>query len=76
MNIGEKIRVFRLQQHMTQEKLAAEVHVSYQAVSKWERGESRQGRIRKNPCVGGRYAGAVAVPSRAYAPRDGRQGAA
>lgn len=40
MNIGEKIRYFRLQQHMTQEKLAAEVHVSYQAVSKWERGES------------------------------------
>ena len=40
MNIGEKIRHFRLQQHMTQEKLAAEVHVSYQAVSKWERGES------------------------------------
>lgn len=40
MNIGEKIRYFRLQQHMTQEKLAAEVHVSYQAVSKWERGAS------------------------------------
>ena len=41
MNIGKKIRFFRLQQYMTQEKLAAEVHVSYQAVSKWERGVSQ-----------------------------------
>lgn len=40
MCIGERIRYFRLQKQMTQEKLAAEVNVSYQAVSKWERRES------------------------------------
>lgn len=40
MYIGERIRYFRLQKQMTQEKLAAEVNVSFQAVSKWERRES------------------------------------
>jgi len=40
MNIGEKIRYYRLQNQMTQEKLAAELNISFQAVSKWERNES------------------------------------
>lgn len=40
MTIGEKIRYFRTQNQMTQEKLASELNISYQAVSKWERNES------------------------------------
>lgn len=40
MNIGEKIRYYRQKKGMTQEKLAAELNLSFQAVSKWERGES------------------------------------
>lgn len=40
MTIGEKIRHFRIQNQMTQEKLASELNISYQAVSKWERNES------------------------------------
>ena len=37
MIIGKKIREFRLRNNMTQEQLALELNVSYQAVSKWER---------------------------------------
>lgn len=37
MIIGKKIKEFRLRNNMTQEQLAAELNVSYQAVSKWER---------------------------------------
>lgn len=40
MNIGERIKNYRLQNGMTQEKLAAELNISFQAVSKWERSES------------------------------------
>ncbi len=40
MTIGEKIKHYRLQNQMTQEKLAAELNISFQAVSKWERNES------------------------------------
>lgn len=40
MNIGEKIRYYRQKKGMTQEKLAAELNLSFQAVSKWERGVS------------------------------------
>ena len=40
MTIGEKIRHYRQKNGLTQEKLAAELSVSYQAVSKWERSES------------------------------------
>ena len=40
MTIGERIRYFRIQKHMTQEVLAAALNISYQAVSKWERNES------------------------------------
>lgn len=40
MTIGEKIKYFRTQKGMTQEKLASELFVSYQAVSKWERNET------------------------------------
>lgn len=40
MTIGERIRSFRIRKHMTQEVLAAELNISYQAVSKWERSES------------------------------------
>ena len=37
MIIGKKIKEFRLRKNMTQEQLAAELNVYYQAVSKWER---------------------------------------
>lgn len=40
MTIGEKIRHYRQRNNLTQEKLAAELSVSFQAVSKWERNES------------------------------------
>lgn len=38
--IGEKIREYRLKKGITQEGLAAELHVSSQAVSKWETGQT------------------------------------
>ncbi len=37
-SIGDKIRESRLKKGMTQDALAAELHVSSQAVSKWEKG--------------------------------------
>jgi len=40
MTIGEKIKYFRVKKGITQEKLASELFVSYQAVSKWERNET------------------------------------
>ena len=40
MTIGERIKHYRLQKQMTQEKLAAELNISFQAISKWERNES------------------------------------
>ena len=36
MTIGEKIRQLRLQNSVTQEKLADYLNISYQAISKWE----------------------------------------
>lgn len=39
-SIGEKIREYRLKKGMTQDALAAELHVSSQAVSKWEKGQT------------------------------------
>ncbi len=36
MNIGQKIKNLRKKQNITQEKLAAYLNISYQAVSKWE----------------------------------------
>ena len=38
LNIGEKIKELRKAQGVTQEKLAEYLHISYQAVSKWENG--------------------------------------
>ena len=38
--IGEKIREYRQKRGMTQDALAAELHVSSQAVSKWENGQT------------------------------------
>ncbi len=38
--IGEKIREYRQKQGLTQDALATELHVSSQAVSKWENGIS------------------------------------
>lgn len=40
MTIGERIKLLRKQKGMTQEKLAEQLCVSYQAVSKWECGLS------------------------------------
>ena len=38
--IGQNIKKFRTKNNVTQEKLAEYLNVSYQAVSKWERGEA------------------------------------
>jgi len=38
--IGQNIKKFRTKSNITQEKLADYLNVSYQAVSKWERGEA------------------------------------
>ena len=38
--IGEKIREYRQKRGLTQDALAAELHVSSQAVSKWENGQT------------------------------------
>jgi len=38
LRIGEKIKALRKAQDITQEKLAAYLNISYQAVSKWENG--------------------------------------
>ena len=40
MTIGERIKMLRKQNNMTQERLAEHLCVSYQAVSKWECGLS------------------------------------
>ncbi len=39
-DIGGKIKTLRLAKSMTQEQLARALHVSAQAVSKWENGDS------------------------------------
>ncbi|HIY56677.1 MAG TPA: helix-turn-helix domain-containing protein, partial [Candidatus Tetragenococcus pullicola] len=38
MSLGEKIRDCRKQQNLSQEQLAKRLHVSRQAVTKWETG--------------------------------------
>jgi len=38
LKIGEKIKTLRKEQDITQEKLAAYLNISYQAISKWENG--------------------------------------
>lgn len=40
IDIGSKIKTLRLSKSMTQEQLAKALHVSAQAVSKWEIGVS------------------------------------
>ena len=40
MNIGTKIRLLRKEKRVTQEELAEYLHISSQAVSKWETGVS------------------------------------
>ena len=40
MNLGNKIRELRRARNLTQEQLAASLHISAQAVSKWEMGAS------------------------------------
>ena len=41
MNIGAKIRELRKEKKVTQEELADYLHISSQAVSKWETGVSQ-----------------------------------
>ena len=40
MKLSENIKKFRLERNLTQERLAAMLGVSAQAVSKWESGQS------------------------------------
>ena len=39
--LGERIRIYRINQNMTQRELAEALGVSAQAVSKWETGVSQ-----------------------------------
>jgi transcriptional regulator with XRE-family HTH domain len=39
-HVGEQIAAFRKSQNMTQSELGEKLNISYQAVSKWERGET------------------------------------
>lgn len=41
MKFGEKLQKLRKEKGMSQEELAARLHVSRQAVSKWENGVSQ-----------------------------------
>lgn len=38
--IGQNIRRMRRERNLTQEELAAQLGISFQSVSKWERGDS------------------------------------
>jgi len=38
ISIGEKIKYLRKQKDITQEELSEVLHISYQAISKWENG--------------------------------------
>ena len=40
MNIGAKIKFLRKEKKVTQEELADYLHISSQAISKWETGDS------------------------------------
>ncbi len=40
MQIGEKIKIIRENKKISQENMAKSLHVSYQAISNWERGKS------------------------------------
>lgn len=40
MTIGEKIRFFRLEKGLSQEKLSERLNISFQSVSRWERDEA------------------------------------
>ena len=40
MNIGAKIKLLRKEKRITQEELAEYLHISSQAISKWETGAS------------------------------------
>lgn len=41
MEFGKKLRELRRQRHLSQEKLSEQIHVSRQAISKWEQGSTR-----------------------------------
>ena len=43
LKIGDKIKSLRKAQDITQEKLAAYLNISYQAISKWENGTQMMG---------------------------------
>ena len=40
--IGDKLKKLRLSRDLTQEELATHLGISYQAISKWERGVSHK----------------------------------
>lgn len=41
MEFGEKLKQLRKANHLSQEKLSERIHVSRQAISKWEQGVSQ-----------------------------------
>jgi len=41
LTIGEKIKKLRRERDLTQEEVAAHLGISFQAISKWERGVSQ-----------------------------------
>ena len=40
MEFGEKLKQLRKANHLSQEKLSERIHVSRQAISKWEQGNA------------------------------------
>ena len=41
LSIGTKLRTLRRGRDLTQEEVAAHLGISFQAISKWERGDSQ-----------------------------------
>ena len=51
MSFGENLRTVRKERNISQEELAEQLHVSRQAISRWEQGVSLSERYHINPTL-------------------------